>query len=133
MGRTLVERHRPDKRHASSGLDPSRAAAHAPTMLQCHFCGAAMTLGEPIGREATCDSCARDLKCCLQCRHHDPNYNNECTETMADPVVEKDRRNFCEYFYFSRTPFAAGAPQRDRKAEARSKLDALFRKKPKDE
>ena len=95
-------------------------------MPQCHFCGAAMNLGEPIGREATCDSCGRDLRCCKQCRHYDPHYNNECRETMADPVVEKDRRNFCEYFHFSAEPFRAGAPATDRAAAARTKLESLF-------
>ena len=96
-------------------------------MLQCHFCGAAMTLGEPIGREATCESCGRDLRCCLQCRHYDTHYNNDCTETMADPVVDKDRRNFCEYFYFNRAPFTGGGSGVDRKADARSKLEGLFK------
>jgi hypothetical protein len=45
---------------------------------------------------------------------------------MADPVVEKDRRNFCEYFQFSREPFAAAGSGGAKQAEARAKLDALF-------
>jgi hypothetical protein len=47
---------------------------------------------------------------------------------MADPVPDKRRRNFCEYFYYSTAPFT-GAPAPDRTAEARAKLEALFRKK----
>ena len=54
--------------------------------LQCQFCGAPVTVSEPIGRDATCESCGRDLRCCRNCRHYDPHYNNACTETMADPV-----------------------------------------------
>jgi hypothetical protein len=130
-------------------------------MLECHFCGAKVTQSEPIGREATCEECGRDLRCCMQCRHYDPSYNNSCTEPMADPVTEKDRRNFCEYFYFSRTSFRVtgagadtqakarakleglfkdppgtpprGGPVKDRASDARSKLDALFKPKPPDD
>jgi hypothetical protein len=92
--------------------------------LSCHHCGAETTLGEPIPREATCESCGRDLHACRQCRHFDLRYNNSCRETMADPVEDKDRRNFCEYFSFSPEPFRAGA--KDREAAARAKLEGLF-------
>jgi predicted RNA-binding Zn-ribbon protein involved in translation (DUF1610 family) len=94
--------------------------------LVCQHCGAPLTVSEPIGREMTCDSCGRDLRACMQCRHYDTSYNNSCTETMADPVVEKDRRNFCEYFYFSRAAFAGPTAGRDRAADARTKLEGLF-------
>jgi hypothetical protein len=98
--------------------------------LQCQFCGTLVPLSEPIGREATCESCGRDLRCCRNCRHYDERYNNACTEPMADPVVEKDRRNFCEYFYFSRAAFKAGGAGSDRAADARKKLEAMFGNKP---
>lgn len=94
--------------------------------LVCHSCGAPVTLDEPIPREAECESCRRDLRCCLNCRHYDPAYNNSCRETMADPVEEKHRRNFCEYFYFSREPFVAKQAGSARAAEARGKLGQLF-------
>ena len=94
--------------------------------LQCQLCGAPVTVGEPIPRDAECESCRNDLRCCRNCRHYDPRYNNACTEPMADPVVEKERRNFCECFYFSRAPFQAAAAGTKRAADARTKLDALF-------
>lgn len=102
--------------------------------LSCHTCGAQVTYNEPIPRDSQCEKCGTDLRCCRNCRHWDVRYNNECTETQADPVPDKTRRNFCEYFYFSRAAFA-GAPgtrpgaSSDRAAEARAKLEALFRKK----
>jgi len=98
--------------------------------LQCQSCGALVTLAEPIPRESQCESCGRDLRCCRNCRHYDPRYNNSCTEPMADPVVEKDRRNFCEYFYFNREPFRGAAAASGRAAEARKQLDALFGGRP---
>lgn len=98
--------------------------------LQCQSCGAPVNLGEPIPRESQCDSCGRDLRCCRNCRHFDERYNNACTEPMADPVVEKHRQNFCEYFYFNRAAFRAAAVSSVREAEARKKLDQLFGGKP---
>jgi len=97
--------------------------------LVCHACGAKVTRAEPIGRDAECEQCHADLRTCRNCRHWDVRYNNECTETQADPVTDKTRRNFCEFFYFSRAGFTgAAAGGKDRAAEARAKLEALFRK-----
>jgi hypothetical protein len=86
-----------------------------------------VTLGEPIPRDAECAGCGRDLRACVQCRHYDLAYHNACRETMAEPVADKQRRNFCEYFSFSLAPFGAAA-ESDRAAEARRKLESLFRK-----
>ena len=98
--------------------------------LQCQHCGAPVTFAEPIPRDAECESCRRDLRACRQCRHYDLAYNNACTEPMADPVEDKSRRNFCEFFYFNRAAFVAAAPNESRAANARDKLDALFGGKP---
>ncbi len=98
--------------------------------LVCHTCGTAVTYAEPIPRDSACEKCGTDLRCCRNCRHWDARYNNQCTETQADPVQDKTRRNFCEFFYFSRAAFV-GTPgaARDRAAEARAKLEALFKKR----
>jgi hypothetical protein len=45
---------------------------------------------------------------------------------MADPVEDKTRRNFCEYFYFSRAPYTAASPGNARQSDARAKLAGLF-------
>jgi hypothetical protein len=98
--------------------------------LVCRTCGTGVDISEPVPRDSTCEKCGHDLRCCRNCRHWDPRYHNQCTETEAEPVADRERRNFCEYFYFSRAPFVAGAAGPDRAAEARAKLDALFRKPP---
>jgi len=82
-------------------------------------------IAEPIPRDAECPNCGKDLRSCRNCRHYDPAYNNSCRETEAEPVPEKTRRNFCEFFYFNRAPHvpaASGKPATD----ARAKLEALF-------
>jgi len=99
-------------------------------VLQCHVCGAPVTIDEPIPRDAECGSCRNDLRCCRNCRHWDPRYTNECTETMAEPVEDKARRNFCEYFYFNRAPFVAAPRDKTRESEARAKLAGLFKDAP---
>jgi len=49
--------------------------------------------------------------------------NNDCRETNAERVVDKDRANFCEYFRpTTRVRAKTANPARD-------KLDALFKKK----
>jgi len=94
----------------------------------CHLCGAPLDVHEPVSRDAECPSCRGDVRCCRNCRHYDERYNNSCTETQADPVPEKARRNFCEYFYFSREPFAGTGRSVKRESDARAKLEALFKK-----
>jgi predicted nucleotidyltransferase len=93
--------------------------------LQCQTCGEPVTIGEPIPRDAECPSCHGDLRACRNCRHYDTAYNNSCRETMADPVEDKSRRNFCEYFYFNRATFQAKTTT-NREADARRKLEGLF-------
>ena len=96
--------------------------------LQCHFCGAPVTIDEPVPRDSECEACRHDVRCCVNCRHYDLRYNNSCRETLADPVEDKKRRNFCEYFSFNPEPFRAAAGSTAKQAEARAKLDALFKK-----
>jgi len=91
----------------------------------CHSCGTPLSVDDPVPRDAECPACRTDVRCCLNCRHHDLSYNNECRETMADPVPEKQRRNFCEYFAPERGRRAIGAAPRS-EADARAKLEALF-------
>jgi len=90
----------------------------------CHHCGEAVEIDPPVARTAECESCGRDLRCCMNCRHYDTGYNNHCRETEAEPVIDKDRRNFCEFFEFGSAP--PRAAEGKRAADAREKLDALF-------
>lgn len=119
--------------------------------IQCHACGAPVAISEPIPRDAECGACRHDLRCCTNCRHYDTRYNNSCRENSAEPVEDKERRNFCEYFSFSREPhrgssavsakqddarrkldslFGGQRPTTDRQHDARAKLDSLFRRPP---
>lgn len=98
---------------------------------QCQACAAPVTREAPYPRDAECEKCGADLRACRNCRHHDTRASNECRETEAELVSDKHRRNFCEYFEFTERALGVGAagPGPDRAAEARAKLDALFKKK----
>src|SRR5262245_1336499 len=99
--------------------------------LVCQACGRPVHVSEPIPRDSACEGCGRDLRCCRNCRHYDERFHNQCTESEAELVTDKSRRNFCEFFYFSRAAFTAAAGGRDRATEARAKLEGLFRPKDK--
>ncbi|GAB0056660.1 hypothetical protein SIID45300_00968 [Candidatus Magnetaquicoccaceae bacterium FCR-1] len=51
-----------------------------------------------FGRSDVCPSCSKDARVCLNCRFHDPGSYNECRETVAERVVDKEKNNFCEDF-----------------------------------
>lgn len=92
---------------------------------QCWHCGADLS---PLdyGRGDTCRKCGRDTKVCKGCGFYDRSYNNECRESQAERVVEKERSNFCDYFKPAmKQGSAGGGGSRD---AARAAADALFKK-----
>lgn len=92
----------------------------------CHHCGKALEPDEKVFRNDTCPSCGSDLYCCLNCADYSPSSPNECRESQAERVTVKDRRNFCEFFRLREGPASSAAA--DKAAEAKRKLDALFKK-----
>jgi hypothetical protein len=38
------------------------------------------------------------LHCCRMCKFFDPKVYNECHETNAERIVDKEKANFCDYF-----------------------------------
>jgi hypothetical protein len=90
----------------------------------CRSCGTLLSIDPPIPRAAECPKCGHDVRACVNCRHYDPRYHNSCHETAADPVEDRHRRNFCEYFELSREPWTPAAG--DRAADARRKLEQMF-------
>lgn len=93
--------------------------------MNCFHCARPIEVAERVGFRAACPACDRPAHVCRNCNFYDPTYNNQCRETQAERVVDKERANFCEYFVPGRTsarPVAASV-------EPRAKLDALFKKK----
>lgn len=49
-------------------------------------------------RNATCSACGFDLKLCLTCIYYDESAHQQCLETEAEWVKDKEQANFCDYF-----------------------------------
>ncbi len=93
--------------------------------MRCFACDAEVELasGERVAFRDTCVTCGSDLHVCRNCAHHDPTAYNECRETSAERVSDRERANRCDYF----APGAGGGGAGTREA-ARDALDSLFKK-----
>jgi hypothetical protein len=95
-------------------------------MKACFFCGQAVPDGERVYRSSTCPACGKDLKICRNCRFYSPGAHWDCQETIQDPVNEKERANFCEFFQFREARGPGAAPAPNGKQKARDELRKLF-------
>jgi hypothetical protein len=70
--------------------------------------------------------CRADLRVCLNCVAYDPRVAQQCRERRAEPVLEKEVGNFCEYFDFARRVWTPKAVSGQRAEAAREQLKKLF-------
>jgi hypothetical protein len=115
----------------------------------CAFCDAELPADLRVGREARCPSCDGFLHVCVQCRFYEPTLHNQCLEPEAEHVRDRQKPNFCEFFQLPGSTRGAPRPEPGRNdvaargrpaggktvpdpraAEARARLEALFKKKP---
>lgn len=96
-------------------------------MITCWKCGRKTDIAQRVGFRERCAQCDQALHSCRNCTFYDPAYNNQCRETMADRVVDKERANFCEYFQPA-SSCARSVPNPP--SAARAKLEGLFKKRP---
>ena len=76
-----------------------------------------------IGRRDECLFCKSDLHVCKNCQMYDVKSYNDCHESSADIVKDKERSNFCDHF----KPRAEGDGV-DYKAKLLSAAESLFKK-----
>lgn len=93
-------------------------------IYHCHKCGGRLEFEVKMQRTDVCVHCAADLHCCKNCEYWDPGSYNECREQISEYVPERERTNHCTFFTFRSTP-----RDKTNMADARAKLDALFRKR----
>ena len=91
----------------------------------CHHCGWEYTLTGQPGRTECCHQCGADLKVCLNCIHYDVRVAHQCREKRADPVMDKQTANYCEYFELIRREWKVRAADA-REEKARENLKKLF-------
>jgi len=78
-----------------------------------------------VGFRAECHQCRNDVHVCKNCDFYDPKVYNECRETSAEVVRERDRANYCEYFQ-PRSGSAGVGPSKEDMLKAAA--EALFKK-----
>jgi hypothetical protein len=67
--------------------------------IQCWRCGNAIRPDQlPITRLESCRHCHADLHVCRLCRSWNPRYTSKCSHDHAEPPLDKERANFCQYF-----------------------------------
>jgi len=116
----------------------------------CWKCGTSIEgLPLPLSRLAKCPNCEAELHVCKLCEFYDEHVAEQCQETIADYVKDKESANFCEYFSISADAYHPqesiqtgnnmnklnelfgledNPDQQSTEDKARAELDALFKK-----
>ncbi len=96
--------------------------------MECWSCKKTLDINYDFGRQELCPGCRRPTRVCKNCCHYDPSRYNECTETIADRIVDKETANFCDYFKAGVNTLSGKAGQ-DPRSAALAAAEALFKKK----
>ena len=92
--------------------------------LTCWNCGENLDdLPRPITRHNNCPKCYEALHCCMLCKHYRTNDATPCEHDRAEPPVNKENANFCEFFGLRFGAYDGRVLHQD---AARTKLEALF-------
>lgn len=93
--------------------------------LVCWNCGENLDdIPRPISRHANCPRCFNELHCCRLCRHYDAQKTATCFEDRAEPPLQKENANFCDFYAPQFGAFQPNAA--DKSDSARADLQALF-------
>lgn len=90
----------------------------------CWSCDHSQEQHTSVYRSHRCEQCGVAKHCCMGCRHYDVYSPRQCREPQVEPVHDKEKANFCGHFQ----PGTGKSDEVDQQAEARAKLDALFKK-----
>jgi hypothetical protein len=94
----------------------------------CYNCGETLNNELDFSRSDRCPKCGRDTRVCKNCEFYDVTKYNECSETNADRITDKEKSNFCDYF----KPASQNKNQNQTLSaaeKAKLQLEALFKKK----
>ena len=92
----------------------------------CAGCGASISVDTPVRRQDECPKCKADLRACRQCASFEIAARGSCREPGIEPVRDKEKANYCEYFRFQG---GKGTRSEQSKADLRAAAEALFKKK----
>ena len=63
----------------------------------CWKCQKETDIEKPV-RGDECPNCHADLHVCKACEFYESGAHNDCRESSAEFVSDKERGNFCDYF-----------------------------------
>jgi hypothetical protein len=66
------------------------------------------------------------MRVCVNCVSYDPRVAHQCRDRRAEPVMEKESGNFCEYFEIAKRPYVPKTVVNPRETAARENLKKLF-------
>ncbi len=95
----------------------------------CHRCGTQLEKNM-FSRTDRCPGCESDTRCCRNCEFDDPSFGTQCRETHAEPVRDRERANFCDFFQRRQQAQPPKKGPADPGLKSRVSFDDLFKKKP---
>ena len=97
----------------------------------CWKCKKETNIEKPL-RNDECPFCHADLHVCKACDFYESGAHNDCRESSAEFVSDKERGNFCDYFRVKKDCRIKSdndnsvKPGIDKAAAARDAFNALF-------
>ena len=86
-------------------------------MKMCARCGKSLPDELSVSRSSACPFCRADLRTCTNCRFYAPGAQWDCRETIAEPVRDKEKANFCDFFRFREADAVSGGDTPVKKAK----------------
>ena len=77
---------------------------------------------QAIARSEECPYCYSSVRSCRMCEFYDVKAYNECRESSADRLVDKEKSNFCDYYKLN-----TNQDKEQIKDDALSAANALFK------
>ncbi len=93
--------------------------------LRCFHCGNEVFFTDRVGIREECEKCKSDVHVCKNCKFYDAKVYNECSESQAEVIREKERANVCDYFQAG----DGGGGKSVTKDDLLNAADLLFKKK----
>lgn len=95
--------------------------------MNCPRCNTTLLLqiGVKLNRSEQCPACKEDLKTCRNCEFYDSSAQWECREHISEPVLEKSKANFCDFFRLGNKLHS----EDKKKDNLLSAAEALFKKR----
>ena len=93
--------------------------------MYCWKCNKELKSNE-VFRTTECPECHAQLHSCKGCKFYAPGNHFDCKETVDDPISDKERANFCDYFSPIMTGSNKGADAKAKSDAAAAAFNALF-------